>query len=89
MEKFGRYFLLIAFIIIVPFATYFVLGASDSLIKTPQEKIAYNLPYPGLLPDNPLYLAKVVRDRIADFLILKRLSFIFYIPIKEPPCLWF
>ena len=68
MERFGRYFLLIAFIIIVPFVTYFVLGASDLLIKTPQEKIAYNLPYPGLLPDNPLYLAKTVRDRITDFL---------------------
>ncbi len=68
MKNFGRYLLLIAFIIIIPFATYFVLGASDSLIKTPQEKIAYNLPYPGLLPDSPLYLVKIVRDRITDFL---------------------
>ena len=68
MKNFGRYLLLITFIIVVPFATYFVLGASDSLIKTPQEKVAYNLPYPGLLPDSPLYLAKIVRDRITDFL---------------------
>ena len=68
MKKIGRYLLLIAFIIIIPFVTYFVLGASDSLVKTPQEKIAYNLPYPGLLPDSPLYLAKIVRDRITDFL---------------------
>ena len=68
MEKFGRYLLLITFIIVVPFVTYFVLGASDSLIKIPQEKVAYNLPYPGLLPDSPLYLAKIVRDRITDFL---------------------
>lgn len=68
MEKFGRCLLLITFIIIVPFVTYFVLGASDSLVKTPQEKVAYNLPYPGLLPDSPLYLAKIIRDRITDFL---------------------
>ncbi len=68
MKNFGRYLLLITFIIVIPFATYFVLGASDSLIKTPQEKVAYNLPYPGLLPDSPLYLTKIVRDRIADFL---------------------
>lgn len=68
MKKFGCYLLLIAFVIVVPFVTYFVLGASDSLVKIPQEKVAYNLPYPGLLPDSPLYLAKMVRDRITDFL---------------------
>jgi hypothetical protein len=68
MKNFGRYFLLIAFVIIVPFVTYFVLGASESLVKAPQEKVAYNLPYPGLLPDSPLYLAKIIRDRITDFL---------------------
>ena len=68
MKNFGRYLLLITFIIVVPFATYFVLGASDSSVKTPQEKVVYNLPYPGLLPDSPLYLTKIVRDRITDFL---------------------
>lgn len=68
MKKFSRYLLLIAFTIIVPFATYFVLGASSPLVKTSQEKVIYNLPYPGLLPDSPLYLAKIVRDRITDFL---------------------
>ena len=68
MKNLGRYLLLIAFVIAVPFATYFVLGASDSLVKTPQEKISYNLPYPGLLPDSPLYFVKITRDRITDFL---------------------
>jgi hypothetical protein len=68
MKNFGRYFLLISFVILIPFATYFVLGASDTLVKTPQAKVIYNLPYPGLLPDSPLYLTKVIRDRITDFL---------------------
>ncbi len=68
MKNFGRYILLTAFIIIIPFATYFVLGASESVIKTPQEKVVYNLPYPGLLPDSPLYVTKIIRDRITDFL---------------------
>jgi hypothetical protein len=68
MKNFGRYILLISFIVIVPFVTYFVLGATDTLIKTPQEKVIYNLPYPGLLPDSPLYITKVLRDRITDFL---------------------
>lgn len=29
----------------------------------------YQLPYPGLLPDNPLYFLKTFRDRIIDFLV--------------------
>lgn len=32
-----------------------------------QDKVVYTLPYPGLLPDHPLYFAKVVRDRILEF----------------------
>lgn len=68
MKNFGRYFLLISFIVLVPFITYFVLGASETLVKTPQEKVIYNLPYPGLLPDSPLYITKIIRDKITDFL---------------------
>ena len=68
MKNFGRYVLLITFVIFVPFITYFVLGASETLVKTPQEKVIYNLPYPGLLPDSPLYITKIIRDRITDFL---------------------
>jgi len=68
MKNFGRYLLLISFVVFVPFITYFVLGASETLVKTPQEKVIYNLPYPGLLPDSPLYLTKIIRDRINDFL---------------------
>lgn len=29
----------------------------------------YQLPYPGLLPDSPLYFFKTLRDKIEDFLI--------------------
>lgn len=41
-------------------------------------KIDYQLPYPGLLPDNPLYFLKMIRDRIVGFLIsdsLKKTEF--------------
>lgn len=34
------------------------------------QKIEYVLPYPGILPDHPLYTLKLVRDRILDFLIV-------------------
>lgn len=31
--------------------------------------IEYSLPYPGLLPDNPLYYLKVIRDNLLKFFI--------------------
>jgi len=41
-------------------------------------KVEYSLPYPGILPDHPLYFLKVLRDRILDILIqdpIKRIEF--------------
>jgi len=32
-------------------------------------KSDYNLPYPGILPDNPLYFLKAFRDKVVSFLI--------------------
>jgi len=31
--------------------------------------VEYSLPYPGMLPDHPLYILKTVRDKIMEFLI--------------------
>lgn len=36
---------------------------------TPVRQVEYELPYPGLLPDNPLYVFKTARDRIIGMLI--------------------
>ena len=33
-----------------------------------QEKVNYYLPYPGILPDHPIYFLKMIRDRIELFL---------------------
>ncbi len=33
------------------------------------KEIKYELPYPGLLPDSPLYFLRILRDRIVSFLI--------------------
>lgn len=38
------------------------------------KKPEYQLPYPGLLPDHPLYILKTIRDRIIDFLIADSLK---------------
>jgi hypothetical protein len=31
--------------------------------------VEYNLPYPGVLPDSPLYVLKVARDNVVSFFI--------------------
>lgn len=55
----------------------FILNSNTSVAKEPiassgsEQKniVKYDLPYPGLLPDSPLYFLRVTRDRIVDFLI--------------------
>lgn len=37
--------------------------------STPEAKIEYDLAYPGILSDNPLYKLKVLRDKISIFLL--------------------
>lgn len=49
------------------------VAASDSAQKT-----NYELPYPGLLPDSPLYFLRIMRDKTISFLIsdpLKKAEF--------------
>lgn len=44
----------------------------------PKKAVDYELPYPGLLPDSPLYFLKMIRDRLVWFLIsdpLKKADF--------------
>lgn len=36
----------------------------------PQQHIEYNLPFPGILPDHPLYKLKVLRDKIMLWLTI-------------------
>lgn len=48
-------------------ATVVVFSADEVTIEN--QKIIYELPYTGLLPDHPLYPLKAVRDRMMEFLI--------------------
>ncbi|MBI5127263.1 hypothetical protein HZA76_02295 [Candidatus Roizmanbacteria bacterium] len=68
MKKFGRAILIFLILVILPAMAYFVMESSGASISTPQEKVIYDLPYPGILPDHPLYFLKIVRDRITEFL---------------------
>jgi len=52
------------FFLLIPLTIYFL---EYTPVTASQEKIIYNLPYPGILPDNPLYPLKIVRDRIIEW----------------------
>lgn len=41
--------------------------ASNAASAAPGATIDYPLPYPGILPDNPLYFMKALRDRVVSF----------------------
>ncbi len=66
--------LFLLFLIIVPPAFYLIDNsatpnqASSAATLIGSDKVVYELPYPGILPDNPLYFVKIVRDRIVEFL---------------------
>ena len=51
---------------------------SATITASPTPEIQYVLPYPGILPDNPLYALKAARDRVVSFFIsdpLKKAEF--------------
>lgn len=54
------------------------LSVSVTPTLTPTPTPDYVLPYPGILPDNPLYVLKTLRDRFISFMIgdpLKKAEF--------------
>lgn len=48
----------------------YVLAVSPIAATPTPTQVEYQLPYPGLLPDHPLYVLKAIRDRILDMLIV-------------------
>ncbi len=64
--------LAISFIFFCSAVVSFAQGIpKEDVMSTPSsiKTIDYTLPYPGLLPDNPLYVLKAIRDRIVEVLI--------------------
>ena len=47
--------------------------ATESSVVVGQ-RVNYELPYPGMLPDNPFYILKVLRDGIVKLLINKEMT---------------
>lgn len=52
------------FFFLIPPAFYF-LNSQPEVIS--QDQIEYNLPYPGILPDHPLFFLKKIRDKILEW----------------------
>src|SRR3989344_4901084 len=77
-------FLTLLFSLLLPGSTVFaqetdlVMESPTPIPATAAAKVNYELVYPGILPDNPLYFIKAGRDRLVAFLIndsLKRAEF--------------
>ena len=79
------FFFVFTFFFLVSFAPFMKLNVAfaqevspASPAGGPTPPVDYQLPYPGLMPDNPLYFLKAARDKIAGFLIsdpLKKAGF--------------
>lgn len=52
-------------LIAVSLLTIFIFLTPLPLYAT-QDKVVYNLPYTGILPDHPLYFVKSIRDKILE-----------------------
>lgn len=53
---------------------FYVLSSASGAEEQPvalalqNTSVVYEMPYPGILPDNPLYFMKIFRDRVTEFL---------------------
>ncbi|MBI5449298.1 hypothetical protein HY948_03185 [Candidatus Gottesmanbacteria bacterium] len=66
MKKIAVVFVILIGVLISPVGTF----AKEVTVQTTKPAVQYLLPYPGVLPDNPLYILKTLRDRILDVLIV-------------------
>lgn len=59
------FFISLIFLMMFAVSAFFV---QSQTITITQSGVGYELPYPGILPDHPLYILKAIRDRLTDFL---------------------
>lgn len=64
LKKVAIIFFITFLFLFIPPAFYFL---SSQPISLNQEKIEYNLPYPGIMPDHPLFFLKEIRDYILEW----------------------
>jgi len=57
---------LVGFFLLVPFFFYIINFSFSQSITLSDKKVIYDLPYAGVLPDNPLYIVKQIRDFVVE-----------------------
>jgi hypothetical protein len=73
IKRFLTPLLFFLFIIIIP-PFFYLFNYSQTVSVTNDNTVKYELPYPGLLPDHPLYLLKTVRDNALVFVTRDNVS---------------
>ncbi len=63
IQKVTIFFLVVLFFLLTLPAFYFLHSQEVSLNP---DKVEYNLPYPGILPDHPFFFVKELRDKILE-----------------------
>lgn len=61
---------ILIFLIVLLFPAVVLAATTTTVTASPAATINYELPYPGMLPDNPLYFLKQIRDWVLDKLIV-------------------
>lgn len=68
MKKITIVIIVALLILLIPYNVD-VFAQEPTTVATSAAKIEYTLPYPGILPDHPLWFLKALRDRVIEFLI--------------------
>lgn len=64
--RFLRPILLILFLVIIP-PFFYLINYSQTIPTNYGKEESYELPHPGIAPDNPLYPVKMMRDKLLIF----------------------
>lgn len=73
MRRIGFVSIIVLFLFLFGIAKVVVaqekIATDEAMLSPTPTPVEYQLPYPGLLPDSPLYFLKIFRDRLIDFLV--------------------
>ncbi|MEK7071260.1 MAG: DUF5667 domain-containing protein [Patescibacteria group bacterium] len=64
--------LIFLFLVSIP-PLFYLFNYSDTVLVS-EKKIVYELPYPGILPDSPLYSVKQIRDKMLEAMTRKNID---------------
>ncbi len=72
LKKIFSFLAFVVLILTIPTGLYLLDFSTASAVTS--EKVIYDLPYPGLLPDHPLYFLKAVRDKALDIFTREKIK---------------